>query len=284
QDGRQTLYTTSEGLSDSTIVSLAEDREKNLWIGTFLGGVCKFSDEKIVSFTKVEGLPNQISNWIVNGRGGRVYTSTPEDGIVEAFNGKISLVPGSRSAPFNTVNKRIFHDSRGDWWVGTDVGLFRFRGPDLQLRRGKKFTITDGIPESQVCDGPGIYEDPSGQIWVGLSDHDLYFFDHARKQAPFFQRIGLRDLWSEFVFRMISDRTGALWIGGFNEMARLVNGQFNGLESTEGLPETRPRAFFQDSRGWLWIGLRFRGVSVVKDPGNLPLRFLNYSTSDGLIS
>jgi len=44
------------------------------------------------------------------------------------------------------------------------------------------------------------------------------------------------------------------------------------------------RALFLDSRGWLWIGLRFNGVSVVKDTGASPMKFINYSTANGLSS
>ena len=56
------------------------------------------------------------------------------------------------------------------------------------------------------------------------------------------------------------------------------------MSVTAGLPETRPRAFFVDSRGWLWIGLRYRGVSVSKNPGAAVPEFANYSTANGLAS
>ena len=63
-----------------------------------------------------------------------------------------------------------------------------------------------------------------------------------------------------------------------------MNGKTGVLGPTEGLPEVNPRAFFQDSRGWLWIGLRYRGVSVTKDPSAETLKFVNYSTEQGLAS
>src|SRR4030095_2332450 len=71
---------------------------------------------------------------------------------------------------------------------------------------------------------------------------------------------------------------------GFDYFARLMNGKTTVLQATAGLPEVDPRALFQDSRGWLWIGLRFKGVSVTKDPSAETLRFVNYSTQTGLAS
>jgi two-component sensor histidine kinase len=56
------------------------------------------------------------------------------------------------------------------------------------------------------------------------------------------------------------------------------------LPPAEGLPEILTRAFYVDSRGWLWIGLRNGGVSVTTAPSADSLSFLNYSTADGLAS
>lgn len=49
-------------------------------------------------------------------------------------------------------------------------------------------------------------------------------------------------------------------------MGKLVNGRVMVMEPTAGLPEVRARALFEDRRGWMWIGLRYRGVSVTKSP------------------
>jgi ligand-binding sensor domain-containing protein len=61
RDGKQTLYSSTQGLSDNSITSLTEDRDRNLWIGSIGGGVCKLSGESIVSFTKTEGYLIRVS-------------------------------------------------------------------------------------------------------------------------------------------------------------------------------------------------------------------------------
>jgi signal transduction histidine kinase len=62
----------------------------------------------------------------------------------------------------------------------------------------------------------------------------------------------------------------------------MLNGKIEILQPTEGLPDTQARAFFQDSRGRLWIGLRYKGVSMTEDPTARPPKFVNYSTENGL--
>jgi two-component sensor histidine kinase len=107
--------------------------------------------------------------------------------------------------------------------------------------------------------------------------------------------------------RITSDQKGDLWIGTNGLLSRVVDGQDSLLQPAgdpelgpeerrwwdlaemklppaEGLPEIRPRAFFLDSRGWLWIGLRNKGVSVTTAPSADALSFVNYSTADGLAS
>ena len=83
---------------------------------------------------------------------------------------------------------------------------------------------------------------------------------------------------------MIGDGAGGLWLGTWEKIGRLRDGRYSSVEPSAGLPETDPRAFFQDSRGWLWIGLRYEGVSVTREPAADNPTFLNYSHEQGQLS
>jgi ligand-binding sensor domain-containing protein/signal transduction histidine kinase len=280
---KQTLYTSVQGLSDNHIQSLAEDRDRNLWIGTSGGGACKLSSELIVSFTKTEGLPNQDVRLVIEDRQGHIYASIENGGLVKIVEEKAVPVPGSQVPPFNSSRERVLQDQLGDWWMGTDVGLYLFQGPELQLRTGRKLTARDGVAETSFLGG--FYKDPTGRIWTSAEDQGLYYFDPARPERVSFKQISASAI-TPFrgVQRIISDRSGTFWLGGHELLGRMLNGKIAMLQPTEGLPETRPRDFFVDSRGWLWIGLRYKGVSVTKDPAAPTPQFMNYSTANGLAS
>src|SRR3989442_580442 len=83
---------------------------------------------------------------------------------------------------------------------------------------------------------------------------------------------------------MISDRAGGLWLANKNRLGRLWQGKAIELQPEAGLPGMEPRCFFMDSRGWLWIGLRYQGVSMTKEPSSEHPTFVNYSTAQGLSS
>jgi signal transduction histidine kinase/streptogramin lyase len=250
-----------------------------LWVGTAGSGVCKISSDLIVNFTRTEGLTNRSSGHVIEDRRGRIYVGAWDGSVVEILEERAAPIPGSQARPFNLPIP--FQDSRGDWWINRGEGLFRFAGPELQLRRGGKLVSIDGIPMDKASYWR-IAEDPFGKLWL-LCDVGLYRLDLAQKGRAVFERIQVNARLPT-VFFLLSDRAGAIWLGGHSVLARLNKGKTDVIQPSEGLPEANPRAFFQDSRGWLWIGLRFKGVSVTKDPGAENLKFVNYSTQTGLAS
>ncbi len=285
RDGKQTLYTTAQGLSNNVIRALTEDRDGNLWIGAEVGGVCKLSGELIVSITSAEGLPYQNVFRVTEDRRGRIYASISGAGLVEIVEGRAALVQGSTRAPFSASIP--YQDSRGVWWVNTREGLYRFEGPELRLFRGRKVRADDGIPADRINAVPAVAEDRFGKLWILYAhdhDKDIYRLDPSRAGRAVFERIPLNRTLPNVVLWMMSDRAGALWLGGHEMLARLMNGKTTVFQPAEGLPETRPRFFFQDSRGWVWVGLRYRGVSVTKDSSAESPKFVNYSTETGLVS
>jgi ligand-binding sensor domain-containing protein/signal transduction histidine kinase len=305
RDGKTDVYTTSNGLSDNFIHSLDVDRDGNLWIGTDNGGLCMLSGEPAVGFGRSDGLPDAPVVKLFEDRAGHVYVGTRGGGLLEMTDGKVLPVKWSQSPAFSAIGQRIQQDGKGDWWIGTDRGLFLFRGPDLGRARGRLITRAEGGPETGVVGE--IYEDLKGKLWFGSLDNQLFCIDRSGQDGrPAVRRIPLT---YQFPYRrIISDRKGALWIGAQALLSRVIDGQDSlvqpaeggpeigpkakpmwdlaemKLPPVEGLPEIGPRAFFLDSRGWLWIGLRNKGVSVTKDPSANPVKFVNYSTADGLAS
>ena len=286
--GRQTLYRTTQGLSDDHILSLLEDRETNLWVGTASGGVCRLSHEKVTSYTTREGLPDQNVVWVTESHDGRIYAST-DGGIVEISAGIGAEPTGGRALPlresltplFLGANRRLRQDRRGDWWVGTSNGLYRFSGPGLQLRHGRRMVAADGLPAINVANGTG-FEDSDGTLWFGMDDGNLYRLDAAHVARPAFQSMPIRPL--AFARDIERDRSGNLWIASPDRLARQTGDRLQEIGTGNGLPDTRVRALFVDSRGWLWVGFRYGGAAVCEDPGAASPRFSAFTAENGLAS
>ncbi len=280
--GTQRLYTTAQGLPNDFITALCFDREGNLWIGTQSGGVCKFLAQPIISYTPAEGMPEDFIVRAVEGLDGTIYATTLNRGAVRIEEDRVIALSGSEVPVYGAMDSAILADRKGDWWVGSTQGLVRLPGKPLQFKDVERFTRADGLLDAKVYMGPGLYEDPNGIIWVGSENGHLYWYDPNRRSPPMFQHLVLPG--SLRGRHMMMDQAGKLWIASNDEIARLQNGEVQFFKETDGLPTTKSRAFYLDSRGWLWIALYRKGVAVVKDPTAEQPQFINYSTADGLAS
>jgi ligand-binding sensor domain-containing protein/two-component sensor histidine kinase len=285
KDGSASLYTTSSGLSDNPVSAVMQDREGNIWIGTLSGGLSKLENESLVSFTTKEGLPQEYVANVVEGKDGRIYAATSTKGLVEIAGARAIPVSWSANPPFNDLQQCILQDRAGYWWMGTGAGVFRSAGPKLRLDGAKKYARAQGVEEDTVFHsrGPSMYEDPTGVIWIS-SDHYLIRYDPSRGSP--FQAIPLRvnNVPIPGALCMQMDPTGALWVATYAGLYRFTGGPLTPVEAPQALPVSQVRALFLDSRGWLWLGLRYTGVAVIRDLGRQPLEVINYSTATGLSS
>jgi len=277
KDGGQAVYTVANGLSDDSIRHIYEDHDGNIWLGTFRAGLCKLTRQSTITLTGGDELKSVAK--FLEDNGGNIYFTTGRAGAWQIIDGQPVLVPGSNSPVFKSVQGRIIQDSRADWWIGTDEGLFRFYGPKLQFKRGQNFCSGRGISEVPICSVSVLYEDKDQKIWVGSPDGNLYCYNRQIAGAPVFERIPYRSDDLDDARNLTSDRSGVLWVGGFTGITRLISGK---IVPVDGLPDSMARSLFLDSRGWLWIGLRHKGVSMTAAPSPEHPRFVNYSTENGL--
>jgi ligand-binding sensor domain-containing protein/signal transduction histidine kinase len=280
QEGNQSLYTTAEGLSGNNLIALHEDHDGNLWVGTRDEGVNKLSGETIVTFTRTGRLPQETIFKVFEDRRGHIYVSTHGGGIVEILEGEAMPLKWTHSPSFNFA--WVLQDKRGGWWVGSAQGLYRFEESGWQTGRGRKITPADGFSRAGVF---SMFSSQNGRIWIFSNDHNLYWVEPESGSRLRFGHLPASSI-SPFLDLgiLIQDHSGNLWLGQQGSLGRLRNGKMEIIHPMEGLPEAEPRAFFQDSRGWLWIGLRYKGVSVTRDPAAASLSFVNYSTENGLAS
>lgn len=285
RDGQQTIYTTAQGVRLNSVRSLAEDSDGNLWLGTGGGGAFKRRGELIVNYTHAEGLPNPDVAKVFEDRAGRIKAILADSSIAEIGAEKISVNQQLDYPPISSQSFMIEHDEQGRWlWGRRGVWWARFRKPVVHLRCGRDLDLADFFPANAPLVYIHFYEDETGKLWMSRGDGFLYRADATRPG-----RLNFESFPTDFPLlaaspQMISDRAGGLWLGSRSRLGRLWQGKFAPMEASDGLPEIDPRSFFMDSRGWLWIGLRYKGVSMTKEPSAEHPSFANYSAPQGLSS
>lgn len=107
----------------------------------------------------------------------------------------------------------IHEDSHGDFWIGTDKGLNRYR------RRSGQWENFLQNPDSTANVILNVCEDSDGRIWVGSYGNGVSIIDPAQGTArtlPLRRHGGNAGVATECVFAIARDANGEMWMGGIN--------------------------------------------------------------------
>jgi signal transduction histidine kinase len=210
-DGRVTTYTPKDGLP-GLVSSLAEDDDRNLWIGTH-GGLAVLSKGKLQRPGGVsDGFP-VIQAILQTGDGALLFgTQTGIDKYtIQQTNGAFRLE--HQLSVHNGDVRVIIEGKNGDIWFGGYGGLSRLQNGTLT-----HWTRKEGLPSNTVR---AVYEDAQGVIWVGTYDGGLGRYADGR-WTTYTQSNGLFD---DGVFQILEDGRANLWMSSNRGIFRVSKRQ-----------------------------------------------------------
>lgn len=300
-------FGTEDGLPQTQVTSVAQDKDGYLWIGT-IGGLSRFNGGEFLSFTSKEGLLNnriQCLNYIEStlwvGHDGGI--SSIKDNKIEHF----ALTGDDKSRPIIAIlkfNGQLLALSNGG-------GIFK-------LVNGKLVSINlQADPTSEVDQEDrkrvraGYVKD--GELYLGtragvLKTKDLKSFDLQEEFGAHsvsgvtgneneliittYDSLLIRqDLntnkitttnpdYISYVRGCYYDSEGSLWLYGKEGLLRISRtGEEIFLEERSGLPLNAVNCVYQDANKNIWIGSQGRGIFRFTG-----LKFKYYDQSTGYLS
>lgn len=238
-------YQPKEGLSywNNGITCIRKDRKERLWFGTASGGVFVF------------------------------------DPVTTSFQHHLHIEKDSLSISGNYI-RDILIDARETVWVATLVGgVSRFNDDEGTWER---FLQKEQDLDKRYSLTRTIYEDRSGDIWVG-SRGGLHHFDRATSTFKHYEHEpgnGL-SMSESTVFDIYEDRTGNFWIatygGGLNLLDRSED-TFTHFTRKDGLPNNTILSIMPDRRDNLWL-TTFNGLVFFDTNAG---KFKAFDRKDGL--
>jgi len=271
--------TEANGLGSHLISALLEDREGNVWIATYGQGLLRLDRQGFVSFGTSEGLATEnVTSVIPDGEGGVLVVGVPASSYVHVPRGETLeavRIPVDRDRPGWGWNQVTWLDSRGEWWVPTSGGLYRFARQRRveDLARARPLAVYGERSELGSDRIFRLFEDSRGDLWVGaFGPVRLARFERATGR---FHRLAPAagapaDVPSAFA----EDAAGTVWIGFYEGgVARLRDGRFETFGAAEGIPSGFVSTLFSDRRGGLWVGTSAGGLARAADPTATRPRF-----------
>jgi signal transduction histidine kinase/ligand-binding sensor domain-containing protein len=287
----------------STVISIAETGDGNIWMGTLGAGLFSLSPGHDGN---VRGglLPGKINCLLP---GAQLWAGT-DDGLYQ-WNGTSFLRTELPSVLRGVQVLSMLRDRDSNVWVGTARGLFRINANGIAFSEENELRGSGGINT--------LFEDREGNLWVGGARglgriRDSVFVSYSTAGGVSFAHPGpvfvdgenrawfapaeggiyflkngqiqrvTSDKLAKDVIYSIGGREDEIWIGrqqGGLTRLRFRNGTLKTQTYTEaqGLAQNSVYSVFQSNDGTVWAGTLSAGVSRLKDG-----QFINYTTASGL--
>ena len=251
-----------DGLPEQTVQAFAQTKDRYLWIGT-TGGLLRFDGARLVLFDRDNTsafTDNNVFSLTVTSDDA-LWIATEGGGLIRYKDGAFRLFSG-RDGLLNDFVRVVYQDSKGRIWIGTDNGLFQFRGDHIE-----RVDNGNGVPSVAVH---AIHEDDQGRLWAGGSK--LFCLNGSA-----YQEYRLAEEGSQNRVKSITQtRDGTVWVGTIGGLYSKGTGSdsFRRVQETSGTV----RFLKETSDGTLWIGTIGHGIykyrkqefSQMTAPGTLP--------------
>lgn len=265
-DRRVATYSTRQGLSGVSVLTVYEGRDGDLWAGTAGGGLNRMRNGKWTAYTSEDGLSSNVVTSLLQDHEGSLWIGTEGAGLDRLKDGKLTRVTWNVAA--TQIVLCLFEDVWGSLWIGGGGALSR-------LKNGEFITYTkkDGLPAEEIkC----IVGDGQGGLWLATFGAGLVRFHPGEpaSTAPgdddkFHSYSLAQGMPSDKVVALYQDPDGTLWIGTFGGgLVRLRDGKFTAYGTREGLPDNSVFQILDDGRGYLWMSSNKGIVQVSKQELN----------------
>jgi ligand-binding sensor domain-containing protein len=197
-------------VNPNAVVSLFEDKNGIIWIGTNGNGIYKYDGLKFHNHLNKrgklmpDGLHHNVVLSITEDNVGNVWFSSFSHGGVSQYNKGIFKHYALKDSFGNGMTCTLYKDKQGSIWAGTrNGGIYKFNG--------ELFLNVKNIDKNNQIAMASFYEDRNGNFWVSsYARKGIYLYD-GESFIPFTEKGSDNLIDIKFI---TEDKEGNIWFGG----------------------------------------------------------------------
>lgn len=265
------ITTWNSGLVHNSVSALECDRNGNLWVGTWGGGISILSLDRLRITRNVTASPefpisfigvlkyDPVNDFMWIGSNNGIFAYDIASGVIR---------PVLEDQPYGCVGACV--DEKGRMWIGCQRGLYVFDMKDRRTENGgdlfKHRLISPGETYSDRINCVSVTSD--GTIWVGSNGNGIYRLDSEDEDGNmhFSQFSTEQGLANDRVKGIVNDNFGEIWIATDNGLSRFnpSTNVFTNYYTNNGLASSQFywNASCRGPEGTLYFG-QTKGLTVV---------------------
>lgn len=281
-------------LSQSSIRCFFEDHKKNIWLGTYYGGINLVYNFKQNFYYKghAKDDPSKLSykevNCIIEDQQKNVWLATDGGGINywdRKYNKVTVFKYAAGHSVFNTI-KTMHQDltHKDIIWLGTGGGVLKF---DKIKHTFKPFIISNHLNPPEFIK-QFVFEETRQGLWIGNNSGGLYLFKGDKKIKSYDDQSNKNLFNSDNITDLKDDDGKGLWIGNRTSGLNYLNYETGQIASyvydksnPNSLSSNNILCLFKDSKHRLWIGTDGGGLNYF-DPQTR--QFIILDRNNGLLN
>jgi ligand-binding sensor domain-containing protein/serine phosphatase RsbU (regulator of sigma subunit) len=193
KEGIAISYSVKKGSPANNIITLFEDTQENIWIGSE-EGVMKYDGKNFHIYTTKNGLASNSIWSVAEDDKHNIYFGT-QDGGITAFDGKsFKTLSIKDNLCSNYIEALLWDDTDKCLWAGTDKGINKIKlKRDLTIASLRYYGEREGFKGIEVNNN-AIYMDKAGLLWFGTINGLCRYnrnFDFFNSEPP---RLNLNEI------------------------------------------------------------------------------------------
>ena len=261
-------YTIEEGLTQSSVNAMIEDRQGFIWIGT-QDGLHRFDGYSFQIFkhepSNINSLSNSYIKNIIQDDNGLFWIGT-ESGGVNVFDpkrGSFKRLKGHDILERGQITSLTI-DKEGSLWVASGTGgVLKFLPKDSTII---EYGPAQGLGTAKVNK---LAVNNRGDILVGSQGKGLYVLQKNHKSFDNFRydKEDNRSINGSFVNDIFQDSKGRTWIATNKGISQFNGNQFERYGTKDGLSGENVNVVFTEKSGTIWCGYEGKGLDqiLIKD-------------------